>query len=96
MQATRTERDFAQHLRRTVATDPQAQWIFIADQLNTHPSESLVRWVAEQEGGHNRLGDQVKDRDFALNGDAQGVFVRSGSSHSVSLYAEACLLAESN
>lgn len=60
MQATRTERDFAQHLRRTVATDPQAQWIFIADQLNTHPSESLVRWVAEQEGGTTDLGIKGK------------------------------------
>ena len=60
VQATRTEQDFAQHLRRTVASDPQAQWVFIADQLNTHKSESLVRWVAEQEGITTDLGIKGK------------------------------------
>lgn len=45
---TRTEADFAEHIKRTVATDPDAEWIFIVDQLNTHKSESLVRFVAEQ------------------------------------------------
>lgn len=46
--ATRNEADFALHLSRTIATDPQAGWIFIVDQLNTHKSESLVRLVIEQ------------------------------------------------
>ncbi len=45
--ATRTEADFAAHIATTVATDPKAQWIFIVDQLNTHKSASLVRWVAQ-------------------------------------------------
>ncbi len=39
---TRTEEDFAAHIRATVEIDPQGQWIFICDQLNTHKSESLV------------------------------------------------------
>lgn len=43
----RTEADFAAHIRQTVATDPEAEWIFIVDQLNTHQSASLVRLVAE-------------------------------------------------
>jgi hypothetical protein len=43
---TRTEADFVAHVTQTVATDPQGQWIFIVDQLNTHQSEGLVRWVA--------------------------------------------------
>lgn len=42
----RTEIDFATHIQNTIATDPQADWIFIVDQLNTHKSESLVRLVA--------------------------------------------------
>jgi transposase len=46
--ATRTEDDFARHLRATVDSDPQAQWIFVMDQLNIHKSESLVRLVAEK------------------------------------------------
>lgn len=44
---TRTEGDFADHIQRTIETDPQARWIFVADQLNTHQSESLVRLVAK-------------------------------------------------
>jgi transposase len=53
---TRTEHDFANHIRQTVATDPQAEWIFITDQLNTHKSESLVRLVAELGGLPHDLG----------------------------------------
>lgn len=43
---TRTEEDFVAHIAQTVATDPTAPWVFIVDQLNTHQSEGLVRWVA--------------------------------------------------
>ena len=43
---TRTEVDFVAHIWQTIATDPDAPWIFIVDQLNTHKSESLVRLVA--------------------------------------------------
>jgi transposase len=47
VQATRTEEDFAGHIKRTVATDPEATWVFVCDNLTTHCSESLVRYVAE-------------------------------------------------
>jgi putative transposase len=51
---TRTEADFLAHLRAVVATDPAAtRWHVVADNLDTHRSESLVRWVAELSG----LGD---------------------------------------
>ena len=43
---TRTEEDFAKHITRTIATAPEDRWVFIADQLNIHKSESLVRLVA--------------------------------------------------
>ena len=43
---TRNEQDFADHVARTIASDPQAPWIFVVDQLNTHQSETLVRLVA--------------------------------------------------
>lgn len=46
--ATRTEADFLTHIQRTVAADPQGQWIFVLDNLNTHQSASLVQWVAQQ------------------------------------------------
>lgn len=45
---TRTEEDFVEHIRRTIQTDPRAQWIFVMDQLNTHKSEALVRLVAQE------------------------------------------------
>ena len=45
---TRTEKDFEAHIRQTIALDPDGVWIFVADQLNTHQSESLVRLVAEE------------------------------------------------
>lgn len=53
---TRTEADFAAHIRQTVATDPGASWLFIADNLNTHQSETLVRLVAEHDGLTADLG----------------------------------------
>lgn len=46
---TRTEADFAQFLKTLVATDPACpKWHLVMDNLNTHVSESVVRWVAEQ------------------------------------------------
>ena len=48
VQPTRTEEDFAGHIRRTVGTDPEATWIFVCDNLTTHCSESLARYVAEK------------------------------------------------
>jgi hypothetical protein len=42
---TRHEEDLAAHMAQTVASDPQATWIFVLDQLNTHQSEALVRLV---------------------------------------------------
>jgi transposase len=51
---TRTEADFLAHVQEVVATDPTAtRWHIVTDNLNTHRSESLVRWVAEVSG----LGD---------------------------------------
>ncbi len=53
---TRTEEDFARLVDRTIDTDPEAQWTFIADQLNTHKSEALVRLVARRLGFTGELG----------------------------------------
>ncbi|MBV8611791.1 MAG: IS630 family transposase [Singulisphaera sp.] len=53
---TRTEADFASHIEQTVATDPEASWIFVVDNLNIHCSESLVRVVAEACGIDEPLG----------------------------------------
>jgi transposase len=55
---TRTEADFAAHVEQTVATDPEAGWVFIVDNLNTHQSESLVLWVAQTCGITEDLGEK--------------------------------------
>ncbi|OWK44277.1 transposase [Fimbriiglobus ruber] len=43
---TRGEVDFATHIEHTIATDPTAGGIFVADNLTTHGSATLVLLVA--------------------------------------------------
>jgi hypothetical protein len=45
---TRTEIDFGTHIEKTIDTDPDATWIFIVDQLDTHRSAKLVELVARR------------------------------------------------
>ena len=48
---TRTEADFLAHLQSMIRAAPGVKkWHLIMDCLNTHQSESLVRWVASIEG----------------------------------------------
>ncbi len=65
---TRTEADFAAHITQTVMTDPTGEWVFIVDQLNTHKSETLVRWVAAQCDIETDLG---RVRELGTGIDAQ-------------------------
>jgi transposase len=61
IRATRTEEDFVWHIHNTVATDPASPWVFVMDNLNTHCSESLVRYVARLEKlDENTLGKKGK------------------------------------
>lgn len=47
--STRNEADFLAHIRATVEAAPHiVQWHFVVDNLNTHQSESLVRYVADE------------------------------------------------
>ena len=57
---TRTEADFAAHIDRTVAADPDATWIFVVDHLDTHRSETLVRLVAARCALTDDLGAKEK------------------------------------
>jgi putative transposase len=58
---TRTAQDFLAHVQGVVVTDPQArQWHFVVDNLNTHQSEALVRWVADESDVDLDLGEKGK------------------------------------
>jgi transposase len=58
---TRTEEDFQRHIQRTVEAAPQvSQWHFVTDNLNTHQSESLVRYVAAESDLAIELGVKGK------------------------------------
>ncbi len=47
--STRNEADFLAHIRATVDAAPHVvQWHFVVDNLNTHQSASLVRYVADE------------------------------------------------
>ena len=58
---TRTEEDFVNHIRRTVESDLSViRWHFVVDNLNTHQSESLVRYVADESDIATDLGVKGK------------------------------------
>lgn len=59
---TRTEEDFAQFLERLIDRDPDApRWHIVADNLNTHMSEAVVRLVARlSDIDKNTLGEKGK------------------------------------
>ncbi len=57
---TRTEEDFVKAVSALVETDPEASWTFVCDGLNTHKSESLVRFVAQKCGLSDDLGCKGK------------------------------------
>ena len=61
VQDTRTELDFVELIKYLIKQNPDASvYHFVADQLNTHKSESLVRFVAEFCGDTQDLGVKGK------------------------------------
>jgi transposase len=58
---SRTEADFLRHVQEVIASDATAtRWHFVVDNLDTHRSESLVRWVARESGLDLELGKKGK------------------------------------
>ncbi len=59
---TRTEADFVVAIKRLIETHPDHEvYHFVVDQLNTHKSESLVRYVADYCGIEDDLGSKGKE-----------------------------------
>lgn len=93
---TRTEQDFVQHIAKTVALDPQGEWIFIVDTLNIHWSASLVEWIAEKCEPTRPLGKKRQSRSFEKQGEPIRIPVGSAAPNSPRVLAEAQLVAQPN
>ena len=79
---TRTEADFLAHLQAVVATAPEAtRWHIVCDNLNTHQSASLVRWVAQLSDVQEDLG--IKGESGILASMASRAAFLSDPSHKV-------------
>lgn len=79
---TRTEQDFLAHIQRRVATEVETlKWHFVSDNLNTHLSESLVRYVAEISGVTEDLG--IKGKKGILKSKATRAAFLSDPTHKI-------------
>lgn len=73
---TRTETDFLAHLQGVIASDPRAtRWHVVLDNLDTHRSESLVRWVAAESDLEIALGEKGKS-GILHNRQSRAAFLR--------------------
>jgi len=79
IQPTRTEIDFVEHIKGVIDLSPTSKYILVMDQLNTHKSESLVRFIAQRNGiDEEKLG--VKDKSGILkNMDTRAAFLTDKS-----------------
>ena len=60
--ATRTEQDFLAHIQQRIESQPEIKkWHFVSDNLNTHLSASLARYVAVISGVTEVLGIKGKE-----------------------------------
>ena len=91
----RTKADFVDHIRRTIATDPDAvRWHFVVDNLDIHKCEPLVRLVAELSGVEADLGVMGKSGVLRSRATPGGLPGRPGPQGGVPLHAGARLVAQ--
>lgn len=79
---TRNEKDFVEHIKRRVDSDPlTSKWDFVSDNLNTHMSASLVRYVAEESDIAIDLG--LKGKSGILKSKASRAAFLSDPTHRI-------------
>jgi transposase len=96
LRPTRTEEDFVAHVTQTVATDPQAHWTFIVDNLNTHGSAGLVKYVAQACDPEQDLGKKRRRGCAEIAGQPSRVPERSRPPDPFRVLAEAHVVAQPN
>ena len=79
---TRNGQDFANHIKQTIETDPQAEWIVVLDNLNTHCGEPVVRLVARLLGIRENTLGKVRKRGILKSMKTRRAFL-SDPSHRI-------------
>ncbi len=93
----RTEADFLAHLQAVVETSPQTKrWHIVCDNLNTHQSEALVRWVAKLSEIEDDLGVKGECGIGRIDGQSGCFFERSHSYGGVPLHSQTQFVDESD
>jgi transposase len=93
---TRTEPDVVAHVQRVVATDPEAKWIFVVDNLNVHASASLVEWVAAICEPDRPLGKKRESGRAEIASQPTRIPLGLAPSHSVRIPAQTQFVVESD
>lgn len=82
---TRNEEDFLEHIKKRVTAEPLVKrWHFVVDNLNTHQSASLVRYVAAESDLDIDLG--VKGKSGILKPMASRAAFLSDPTHRIVFY----------
>jgi transposase len=80
---TRTAEDFALHILNTIASDPDGEWVFVMDNLNTHYGEPIVRAIAKLLGVDEATLGNKKKRKGLLGSEAARKKFLSDPSHRI-------------
>lgn len=76
IQPTRNNNDFADHIEHTIQTNPDANWVFVLDNLNIHSGEEVVRRIAYRLGiAEDTLGDKKRRRGILGSTDTRRQFL---------------------